>query len=612
MTSIPRNAGEPLGGAESLPDFSPSNRPNTPESTDPKGPPPGLEATPPAGVLPHGDATQPKQANVNDPRRATRSTRPAENPPASPTTEKKGRGKGKKKVTVSGPDQAGPSARNPAMELPIIGLPIAEPTGTEKALEKALEERQQNRALRQAELVQLTEQLEELRHRRSTSQLLGELNRLRKNPHLPTQPAIEDLEDGDQEVPPHPCGETNNQSRHSSRKAQKPTVSKDPGRVSQIPIPTIEEPRKNRATRSRERRSKTNGPNSIPSDSSSSSSSSDSGSSNSSNESGRSRRDRSLRRRSRNKNSKRKTVKLPDPEKFTGSHDPEFEIWRTDVIDKLYHNRDHFRTEAERMRYVWSALKGTPKKALHSRYGTDHPLAFKTCKEMFKALSSRYEDPDRRDRNIARWRFLTMNANETVQQFALRFGNIAGDAHINTEEQLHWIGSKLNSNLRRQLNTYSLANKTAIVDMELEDIWDHLAKVQTVRSREKDEEELKQKMGTVVPRASLTAAVPSDTTKEEEKTRGSIPAGRTVRFPAVPTATDQARANPPAIKPPTAPETAGACYNCGSKDHYQPKCPHPRKTRINEISEAQDWTASDGSESDLEPTGNPDPKNENT
>lgn len=272
------------------------------------------------------------------------------------------------------------------------------------------------------------------------------------------------------------------------------------------------------------------------------------------------------------------------------------------------------------MRLVWSVLGGKAKDSLFPRYRTTHPDAFKTVKEMMEALSMAYEDPDRLDRAREKWYYCAMRENEAVQQFALRFRNLASEAEISVSEQIGGISRKLTAYYQKELHNLAQITKTKVVDMNLDEIWEYLCHIQTNRAIEEDSEVFRRKV-TGIPSSARTAAI-TGSSRDVIHPRGIISTTRMVKFTNPVVTRERPRSRSPVprnlIGPapsspstPTQPAaTSGSCFNCGSSDHFIANCPQPKKTRIHEIDEASDWNGSSQTDPDPEATKESDPKNE--
>lgn len=526
---------------------------------------------------------------------------------------------------------------------------VAGQSSADQALREALEEQRRGMIRRETERIRMAEERANHEHRLATSEHESWIsshagstrsNRSRsenwiknlanpgsppprpsgsRNPDQPI-PGVE----GQPRTPPRKRSSRRARRRHAQRENSRPLppledrtqVDPPPPAENQgapPPAPNPPQQSEQRSRRSTTRTFKPHGPNEVPSEESpSSSGSSDTSSSDSS--------DKSSRRGRRKSRSRRKSTKIADPEKFEGTDKPQFKHWKSDVLDKLSANKDHYRTETDRMRLVWSVLGGKAKEALFPRYRTTHPDAFKTVKEMMETLAMAYEDPDRLERAKEAWYYCAMRENEPVQQFALRFRNLAADAEITASEQINGLGRKLTAFYQKELHHLAHVTKTKVVDMDLAEVWEYLCHIQTSKAIEEDSEVFRRKV-TGIPSSARTAAI-AGSSRDVIHPRGIISTTRMVKFTNPVVTHERPRSRSPVTRnligpapaspstPARAPAPTGACFNCGSQDHFIADCPQPKKTRIHEIDEASDWNGSSQTNPDPEATKESDPKNE--
>jgi hypothetical protein len=101
--------------------------------------------------------------------------------------------------------------------------------------------------------------------------------------------------------------------------------------------------------------------------------------------------------------------KLADPLPLDKGIEPTFASWKTQMLDKLEVNADHFATTRSRMAYVFGRTTGDAQEHLHPRYKASATNPFTSKEEMISHLTSIYEDP-----------FLTQNARLDYRSLMIR------------------------------------------------------------------------------------------------------------------------------------------------------------------------------------------------
>ena len=94
-----------------------------------------------------------------------------------------------------------------------------------------------------------------------------------------------------------------------------------------------------------------------------------------------------------NKDNKR-SVKLPDPEVFTGevNREPHFRTWKALMENKLEVNADHFPTRLSKAAYVFSRTSGQVATILRPYVETRSPLV-RTSDLMIELIKENFDDP---------------------------------------------------------------------------------------------------------------------------------------------------------------------------------------------------------------------------
>ena len=92
--------------------------------------------------------------------------------------------------------------------------------------------------------------------------------------------------------------------------------------------------------------------------------------------------------------SSRRSHEVEDPDKLNNGVNPTYKQWKDLIDGKMYDNRDWWKTEHERMFYVFSMTEGKARDYLHLRWGPDSYDPFVDIADMFEFLRQNFTNPN--------------------------------------------------------------------------------------------------------------------------------------------------------------------------------------------------------------------------
>jgi hypothetical protein len=272
--------------------------------------------------------------------------------------------------------------------------------------------------------------------------------------------------------------------------------------------------------------------------------------------------------RSRRSRSPRRSHKIEDPDKLDSGTNPTYKQWKDLMDGKMYQNSDWWKTEKDRMFYVFRMTEGKARDYLHTRWGVDSYDPFVDTADMFEFLRQNFTNPN--EVREAKDAYTELKQGQTpFPEFRAQFLMLAMQGHIPRSEFKDDLFRKLNPRVRELLSvtarrlTYEELCESAL-DVDIE-----------VRTNQKLA--IARRLAKETPTTTLAQGL-RPSTRGILPIRQSLPltAERSRRLTSAPPDQNQ-RSN-------TA-EKEDTCHNCGKPGHWAKECPDPPRPRIHEIDE---------------------------
>jgi hypothetical protein len=236
---------------------------------------------------------------------------------------------------------------------------------------------------------------------------------------------------------------------------------------------------------------------------------------------------------------------------------------------KMHYNRDWWKTERDRMFYVFRMTEGKARDYLHTRWGVDSYDPFVDVADMFEFLRQNFTNPN--EVREAKDAYAVLKQGSTpFPEFRSQFLMLAMQGHIPRSEFKDDLYRKLNPRVRELLSGI-------VVDLTYEKLCERALNVDI-------EVRINQKLAA----ASREARAPPTTNYGQRNTPHSSTGVLPIRqsLPLIPDRTRRSPTAPPDHKQRSSTaEKDDTCHNCGKPGHWTKECPDPPQPRIHEINE---------------------------
>jgi hypothetical protein len=259
---------------------------------------------------------------------------------------------------------------------------------------------------------------------------------------------------------------------------------------------------------------------------------------------------------------------MKDSDKLDNGVNPTYKQWKDLIDGKMYQNRDWWKTEQDRMFYVFRMTEGKARDYLHTRWGADSYDPFVDTADMFEFLRQNFTNPN--EVREAKDAYAELKQESTpFPEFRAQFLMLAMQGRIPRSEFKDDLFRKLNPRVRellsgsaRRLTYEELCEGALDVDNEVR---------------------LNQKLA-IAKRLAKETPTTVQAQGLRTSTRGILP----IRQSLPPTAERSRRltsAPPDQNQRSSTAEKEDTCHNCGKPGHWAKECPDPPRPRIHEIDE---------------------------
>lgn len=264
------------------------------------------------------------------------------------------------------------------------------------------------------------------------------------------------------------------------------------------------------------------------------------------------------RHRSRHHSSPSRPHKIDDSDKLDTGVNPTYKQWKDLLEGNMRQNR--WKTEKDRMFYVFRATKGKARDYLHTRWGADSYDLFLDVADMLELLRQNFTNPNKvREAKNA---YADLKQGSTpFPEFRAQFLMLAMQGHIPRSEFKDDLYRKLNPRVRELLS--GVATELCVRALNVD-----------------NEVSINQKLA--IAKKAARAALPTATGSVQ---KAYTPSSSVLPIrQSLPPAVDRNRRSttaPPDRQQPAA--AADTCHNCGKTGHWAKECPDAPKHHINEI-----------------------------
>lgn len=260
--------------------------------------------------------------------------------------------------------------------------------------------------------------------------------------------------------------------------------------------------------------------------------------------------------------------KRDDPDKLSNGENPTYKQWKDLMDGKMYANRDWWKTEAERMFYIFERTEGKARDYLHVRWGPDSYDPFVDTADIFEFLRQNFTNPN--EVREAKDAYAELKQGSTpFPEFRVEFLTLAMKGRIPRSEFKDDMYRKLNPRVRELLSGSARR-------LTYEELCEHALDVDNeVRTNQKLA--IAKKAAKATQASSATNRAAANSSPGILPFRPSLPAPLARSRPTGSTPPDQRRSQTV--------EKDDTCHNCGKTGHWAKDCPEPPAPRIHEINE---------------------------
>ncbi len=272
-------------------------------------------------------------------------------------------------------------------------------------------------------------------------------------------------------------------------------------------------------------------------------------------------------RHSKSHHHSRRSHKIDDPDKLDNGVNPTYKQWKDLMDGKMYGNRDWWKTERDRMFYVFGRTEGEARDHLHARWGTDSYDPFLDTADMFEFLKQIYTNPN--EVREAKDAYADLRQGLTpFPEFRVQFLKLAMKGHIPRSEFKDDLYRKLNPRVREILSGSARR-------LSYEELCEYALDVD-------NEVRINQKLAKA--KKEVRAPSAGQTQRLRVPTPGILPIRQSL--PPIPDRQRLSATAPPDQKQRShTAENEDTCHNCGKTGHWAKECPEAPRHHIYEINE---------------------------